>query len=513
MHLEPPNMQEKWTRSMRLAIIGSFLVLGWLAGGGSPVQAANEIVTDCSNETQLRTKLTAMQSSGGGTLTFACGSATIVLTAGQLPTITKTTIVDGGGKITLSGGNSSRLFYVSAGAALTLKNLTVTRGFHDGDGGAIRNDGTLTIINCTFFLNETTLNGSGGAIVSYGPLNIANSAFHKNKAANGGALFPRFAAAVTTITGSSFYENETSSPVNGWGGAMLLWDGAVMTMTNSSLTNNSAQDGGAVFVHVASHFAAINSTIADNVVGVAGNSAINSEGYVALSGVTVSGNAGMGIYNRSIAVLTNVTLSGNGGSGIRSQQRMELMNVTAKNNAQYGIHDDGPSLVARNLLLVGNFLSNCAGPLVAPFSLSTDGSCGFGAGRDSIPVLLPVLANNGGPTLTHLPPAGSAAIDNGSGVGAPAIDQRGFPRPAGGAVDVGAVEVQPPTATPTKTPTHTPTRTNTRTPTTVPNTATATRTPVVAAPATRTPTRTPTVTVAGTPQSATRKVFLPLVGK
>jgi hypothetical protein len=124
-----------------------------------------------------------------------------------------------------------------------------------------------------------------------------------------------------------------------------------------------------------------------------------------------------------------------------------------------------------------------------------------------------VLANNGGPTLTHLPPAGSAAIDNGSGVGAPAIDQRGFPRPAGGAVDVGAVEVQPPTATPTKTPTHTPTRTNTRTPTTVPNTATATRTPVVAAPATRTPTRTPTVTVAGTPQSATRKVFLPLVGK
>ena len=473
MHLEPPRMQEKWSWPMRLALITSCLVIGWLAGGAAPVSAANEIVTDCSNETQLRTKLTAMQNSSGGTLTFSCGTAIIVLTAGPLPTITKNTIVDGGGKITLSGGNSSRLFYVNGGAALTLKNLTVTRGFYDGDGGAIRNDGTLTITNCTFSLNETTLNGSGGA--------------------------------------------------------MLLWGGTVMTMTNSSVNNNSAQDGGAVFVHVASHFTAINSTIADNV-GYADNAAINSEGTLTLSGVTVSGNSGMGIYNRSIAVLTNVTLSGNGGSGIRSQQRMELMNVTAKNNAQYGIHDDGPSLAARNLLLVGNFLNNCAGPLDAPFSLSTDGSCGFGAGRDSILVNLPGLANNGGPTLTHLPPAGSAAIDNGSSVGAPSIDQRGLPRPAGGAVDVGAVEVQPipPPATATRTATATATRTTvppvptaTRTATRSP-TPTATRLGAATATVTRTSTRTPTVTATvtqsggnatATPRPPVKKVFLPLVGR
>ena len=530
MNFEPPSMRGRWLRSMRLAIVGSFLMMGWLAGDVAPAGAANEVVTDCSNETQLRTRLTAMQSSGGGTLTFACGTATIVLTAGQLPNITKTTIIDGDGKVTLSGGNSFRLFTVNVGAALTLKNLTVTRGFYDGDGGAIRNDGTLTITNCTFSFNETTLNGSGGAIVSYGPLTIANSAFHKNKAANGGALFPRFAAAVTTITDSSFCENRTSSPVDGWGGAMLLWGGTVMTMTNSSITNNSAQDGGAVFVHVASHFKAINSTIADNVVSVAGNPAINSEGTLTLSGVTVSGNSGMGIYNRSIAVLTNVTLSGNGGSGIRSQQRMELINVTAKNNAQYGIHDDGPSLVASNLLLVGNFLSNCAGPLVAPTSLSTDGSCGFGAGRDSILVQLPGLADNGGPTLTHLPPAGSAAIDFGSSVGAPSIDQRGFPRPAGGAVDVGAVEVQPipPPATATRTATATATRTTvppvptaTRTATRTP-TPTATRPGAATATVTRTATRTPTVTATvtqsggnatATPRPPVKKVFLPLVGQ
>jgi hypothetical protein len=52
--------------------------------------------------------------------------------------------------------------------------------------------------------------------------------------------------------------------------------------------------------------------------------------------------------------------------------------------------------------------------------------------------LLGPLANNGGPTLTHMPQAGSPAIDQGSGC--PAIDQRGAARPVGPACDIGAVE-------------------------------------------------------------------------
>ncbi|MBL8247936.1 MAG: hypothetical protein JNK95_06165 [Candidatus Competibacter sp.] len=56
------------------------------------------------------------------------------------------------------------------------------------------------------------------------------------------------------------------------------------------------------------------------------------------------------------------------------------------------------------------------------------------------------LANNGGPTLTHLPVAGSLMIDAGNNALIPAgitTDQRGagFPRIAGNAVDIGAVEL------------------------------------------------------------------------
>lgn len=61
-----------------------------------------------------------------------------------------------------------------------------------------------------------------------------------------------------------------------------------------------------------------------------------------------------------------------------------------------------------------------------------------GAAAD--PRLLP-LADNGGPTLTQLPGAGSAALQL-TATHCPATDQRGFRRPlAGGKCDAGAVEV------------------------------------------------------------------------
>jgi len=55
------------------------------------------------------------------------------------------------------------------------------------------------------------------------------------------------------------------------------------------------------------------------------------------------------------------------------------------------------------------------------------------------------LTNNGGPTQTRLPVAGSPAIDLGDpGFTVPATDQRGtgFARVVNGRVDIGAVEVQ-----------------------------------------------------------------------
>ena len=62
-------------------------------------------------------------------------------------------------------------------------------------------------------------------------------------------------------------------------------------------------------------------------------------------------------------------------------------------------------------------------------------------GTDQLNVdpLLDVLADNGGPTMTHALLVGSTAINNGTNTGAPTTDQRGFLR-SDGLTDIGAYE-------------------------------------------------------------------------
>jgi hypothetical protein len=79
-------------------------------------------------------------------------------------------------------------------------------------------------------------------------------------------------------------------------------------------------------------------------------------------------------------------------------------------------------------------------------NLSSDNGSGFLTGPGDLtstdPLLGP-LQNNGGPTQTMALLAGSPAIDAGDNTGAPDTDQRGFARIVGGAIDIGAFEVQP----------------------------------------------------------------------
>lgn len=105
---------------------------------------------------------------------------------------------------------------------------------------------------------------------------------------------------------------------------------------------------------------------------------------------------------------------------------------------------------------------NCtgvAGTISNGFNFSDDTSCGLPAGETHVGVSpqLGGLANNGGPTQTLLPQPGSPLIDaiptascQADGASGIMTDQRGLPRPDAGspACDIGAVEVQPPSAPP-----------------------------------------------------------------
>ena len=113
-----------------------------------------------------------------------------------------------------------------------------------------------------------------------------------------------------------------------------------------------------------------------------------------------------------------------------------------------------PVLVTvQNSIIADNSTYSCqveGSPAVAVLTslgnnVFTDGSCGaIGSDQVVVNTGLALLADNGGPTLTHALLAGSPALDAADGVSCPATDQRGVVRPQGDGCDIGAFELQAP---------------------------------------------------------------------
>jgi hypothetical protein len=194
---------------------------------------------------------------------------------------------------------------------------------------------------------------------------------------------------------------------------------------------------------------------------------------------TVSGNSslsgfaggGGGIHAVSLAgALESSTVSGNtsqfGGGGVLVTQQGSLVirdstigSNLAGTNGGGGVRHEGVSVAISNSALAGNefgggsvtFTQDCsAASPTAPFVgnyVASETLCPFTAGSNNLEggIGLLSLADNGGPTLTRLPAAGSILIDSGPPT-CLARDQRGTPRPQDGggaaiACDRGAVEV------------------------------------------------------------------------
>jgi hypothetical protein len=216
-------------------------------------------------------------------------------------------------------------------------------------------------------------------------------------------------------------------------------------------------------------------------------------------------------------MVTNSTFSGNGSTF--STAAIDNFEPSTVSNSTFASNAPGPAVTGVQLkstiLAHGASGTNCgAGVTSQGDNISDDGACfttpnGLNDRINTSP-LLGALGNYGGPTQTYPLLRGSPAIDavTHNTCPPPSNDQRGVPRPASTACDIGAFEgfitlTPTPTNTSTPTPTATPTNTSTPTPTdtatpTAISTATATGT-LAATPSptlvvTATPTRTPTIT-------------------
>lgn len=393
-------------RSSTGCAVAGTIAAGLIVGASSSdALAAKVIVRNCASDVQLRAKLTELQGLGGGRLKFRCGATPppIVLTGGPL-TISKKVVIDGGATgITLSGGDANTILTIAASGKATLRNLTLTRGFNaSSDGGAIINGGILTIERCRLTDNEAAV-GSGGAILSFGPLTIFDSELDHNKAANGGAIYPRFANATTGLVRTRVHHNETTSAVDGWGGAVLVWDGASLSLTLSELSDNHARDGGAVYVSgVGSTLFSMETRWANNQALIGKGGAIRNGGTTTLLGMDVfsinSAADGGAIYNEKTltvsraffdrndggfsagalrneadATIDTTTFSGNqlsgqtgAGGAIYNRGTLDLKNVTLSHNAAVrggALMNDAANALARlnHVTIIDNAASEYGG--------------------------------------------------------------------------------------------------------------------------------------------------------
>lgn len=151
----------------------------------------------------------------------------LMLTAG-LPSVTTEISVEGGGFTVARDpvAPEFRFFRVNTGGKLTVSDATLTGGSADA-GGAISNDGILTLVNSTLSNNSAGI--FGGAIYSgfYGKVNIVDSSLIDNNSFGG--LFSY--ASEITISGSTISGNS-------FDGVVVFYGSDPVTITNSTISGN-----------------------------------------------------------------------------------------------------------------------------------------------------------------------------------------------------------------------------------------------------------------------------------
>ena len=230
------------------------------------------------------------------------------------------------------------------------------------------------------------------------------------------------------------------------GGALALDDqlpASNIVITSSTFSTNTAPNVGSAINDGGGRIAITESLFESNT----GDDVIYFQGGVVgtLTNDTIIANTGMGVAtnNGASVTLINDTIVGNtcnpicyDGAGI-SQNSGGML--TVRN-----------SIVAHNIDLAAGALANfrAAGTMTSLGNNLTDSAATdlpFAASAGDLvltdPQLAP-LADNGGPTRTAAITTSSPAYNAGTNTQCAPIDQRGFPRPAGGICDIGAFELQ-----------------------------------------------------------------------
>jgi predicted outer membrane repeat protein len=389
----------------KLSLIPLLIALLWTV---SPARAANAVVgsgTPASCTEATFTAALATANTGGGVITFNCGSDPHTILFSSTKTLQNGVELDGAGLITLDGDHITRLFQV-AGTAVILRNLTLQNGSVSGNGGAmLLQNGSGALLQSVLLTNHTA-DGNGGALYvsNNANLTLQNSQLKNNSAsANGGAVYVAGSLTLQAVTvqantanhGAGIYanagnslliENSTlqgnTSGSSYSGGGVYAFAMASLTLNDSLLEGNQAGYGGGLYLYQtpsALQRVTFRQNTANNLSGAGGGllviGALSTSVSVADS--TFDGNSalqvggglsGGAIYNQGVLNIANSTFvanqSANGGAiintstGILSMQNSTLSGNTA--NIGAGIFNSG-ELTLHALTIANNHAAASGG--------------------------------------------------------------------------------------------------------------------------------------------------------
>jgi len=287
--------------------------------------------------------------------------------------------------------------------------------------------------------NYQLTSAAGGAVTISASMTLAGVGARSTviTPASGDQLFLVDAGTVAiddlTLTGSTAPDN---------GGALEISSSAAVTIERDTLSNDTIgfDDGGAIYDASSGQLTIDSSTFSDNkgynggaLYSVPPTRIVNSTFFGNNGGdSTHNGDGGaMQVFN---ATLINDTITGN-----------ECWNTSGCGGGVIGPFSAADTIISGNSDNGGSTADNCSSTVtVTGPDLENGTSCTFAAhgGINANPLLGP-LQNNGGPTNTMEPGAGSAAIGAGTNATCASVDQRGGarPSPATPQCDIGAVEV------------------------------------------------------------------------
>jgi uncharacterized repeat protein (TIGR01451 family) len=408
----------------------------YVAPGGSDSSDCLSPTTACATINGALSKLDPMLST-----TILVATGTYTDTGTEVVLVNKSVTLSGGwdasfviqsGTSAIDGEETRRGITVDSSVTAIVERFTV-----QNSSGGILNDGTLT-------LNYSTVRGnSGGGIFNSSTATLNHCALSDNTGhgiLNGGGAM--------TLNSSTVSGNTADE-----GGGIMNEGSGTMTLNSSSVSDNAAREGGGIYN--GSGTVILNDSSIGNNSSPKGGGGIFNGGTMTLNSSTVSSNTtyssgycyecyrGGGIYNSGSVNLNNSTVVSNKATG-------ETCIPTCEGG---GIYNRDGGVTLHNTILAGNTADtagpDCAGTIgigSLGYNLvgNTSGCVFLSTTGDltNVDARLGLLQDNGGPTETHALLPGSPAIDTGDDNACPATDQRGVPRPQMGQCDIGAVEMQ-----------------------------------------------------------------------